>query len=62
MNLSGDPKIFENGKELKCEVIGFGKTENQDKAAGTEGYITNALVKFGPKACELSYTYCIFYN
>lgn len=49
--LSGHPNEFENDTELRCKIIGFGCTEYGVNFA-REGFITDALVKFGPWACK----------
>lgn len=49
--------------EMKCVVIGFGAIDKKLKVIGAEGYITNALVKFGPNACQnLHYKYLLYTN
>ncbi|XP_050528002.1 chymase-like [Daktulosphaira vitifoliae] len=50
VKLSGHPGNFENYTELKCNVLGFGQTQYGE--AGNMGYITRALVRYGPKACK----------
>ncbi|XP_050524702.1 chymase-like [Daktulosphaira vitifoliae] len=57
IKLSGHPAEFLNDTKLKCDVLGFGQTQNGE--TGSVGYITKVVVKYGPKACKHSEYYDI---
>ncbi|XP_050424588.1 granzyme A-like [Adelges cooleyi] len=52
VTLSGHPGDFDNDTELRCDVLGFGATENGE--AGSLGYRGKAWVTYGPNACMAS--------